>query len=419
MRGRKVQLRCKALRSPNKRGCDNKGLRSSPLLPIFLIVLVDILGLTMLMPMLPFYAKTLGASATQVGLLLAVYALCQLIAGPPLGKLSDRFGRKPVLLVSQLGTFIGFLILASATTLWMAFLSRIIDGLTAGNLTVAQAYISDVTKPKDRAKSFAVIGIAFGVGFLIGPAATAQIASQFGDKYAIYAAAGLSALSIVATLTLLPRHPVRPALEPGEDEGPVAPGGERLGLTDWVAYLEYFKRPGLAPILWQFFCFAVSFALYTGGFALFAAQRFGYGTTQVAHLMTYAGFLGVILQGGLIGRLVKQFGESKLLVAGFAFMSASCVAFGFGFSFAAMIFATTLMAGSGTIRPVVSSLISQKAGRHEQGVVIGLTQSLASVAQIIGPILAGALIQNHLLYTWAFVAAGVAAMGVMIEVNRS
>ena len=115
----------------------------------------------MLMPMLPFYAKTLGASATQVGLLLAVYALCQLVAGPPLGKLSDRFGRKPVLLVSQLGTFIGFLILASATTLWVAFLSRIIDGLTAGNLTVAQAYISDVTKPKDRAKSFAVIGIAF------------------------------------------------------------------------------------------------------------------------------------------------------------------------------------------------------------------------------------------------------------------
>ncbi len=371
----------------------------------------------MLMPLLPFYAKTLGASAVQVGLLLAIYALCQLVAGPPLGKLSDRFGRKPVLLVSQFGTFIGFLMLASATTLWVAFVSRMIDGLTAGNLTVAQAYISDVTKPKDRAKSFAVIGIAFGIGFLIGPAATAQIASRFGEHYAIFAAAGLSALSIFATLVLLPAHPVRPALEPGEEEGPVAPGGERLGLTDWAAYIEYFKRPGLAPMLWQFFCFAVSFALYTGGFALFAAQRLNYGTTEVAHLMTWAGLLGVILQGGFIGRLVKAFGESKLLICGFAFMAASCIAYAFGYSFAMMMFATTLMAGSGLIRPVVSSLISQKAGRHEQGVIIGLTQSLSSVAQIIGPILAGVLIQNHLLYTWAFVAAGVAAMGLVIETN--
>jgi DHA1 family tetracycline resistance protein-like MFS transporter len=394
-------------------------LRSSPLLPIFLIVLVDILGLTMLMPMLPFYAKTLGATETQVGFLLAIYALCQLVAGPPLGKLSDRFGRKPVLLVSQLGTFIGFLILASATTLWVAFLSRMIDGLTAGNLTVAQAYISDVTKPKDRAKSFAVIGIAFGVGFLIGPAATAQIASHFGDHYAIFAAAGLSALSICATLVLLPAHPVRPALEPGEDPGPAAPGGERLGLTDWGTYAIYFKRPGLAKVLWQFFCFAVAFALYTGGFALFAAQRLGYGTTQVAYLMAYAGFLGVILQGGLIGRLVKTFGEAKLLIAGFGFMAVSCVVYGFGYSIAMMMVATTLMAGSGMIRPVVSSLISQRAGRHEQGVVIGLTQSLASVAQIIGPILAGVLIQNHLLYTWAFLAAGVAALGVLLETAKT
>jgi MFS transporter, DHA1 family, tetracycline resistance protein len=393
-------------------------LRSSPLLPIFLIVLVDILGLTMLMPMLPFYAKSLGASATQVGLLLAIYALCQLVAGPPLGKLSDRFGRKPVLLVSQVGTFVGFLILGFSTTLWVAFLSRVIDGLTAGNLTVAQAYISDVTRPRDRAKSFAVIGIAFGVGFLIGPAATAQIARLFGDHYSVFAAAGLSALSILATLVLLPAHPQRPAIEPGEEEdAPVPPGGQRLGLADWGSYVEYMRRPGLAPLLWQFFAFALSFALYTGGFALFAQQRSGYGTTEVAHLMTYAGLLGVILQGGLIGRLIKRFGESTLLIAGFSATVLSCVAYGFAFTFTGMIVATTLMAGSGMIRPLISSLVSRRAGRNEQGVVIGMTQSLSSVAQIIGPILAGVLIQNHLLYTWAFLAAGVAAVGAAIEIT--
>ena len=145
----------------------------SPLLPIFLIVMVDVLGLTIILPLLPFYAERLGASPTVVGLLVSTYAACQLIAGPVLGQMSDRTGRRPLLLVSQMGTFVGFLILAWAGykgLLWMVFLSRVIDGLTAGNLSLAQAYISDVTRPEERAKSFGMIGVAFGVGFLIGPA---------------------------------------------------------------------------------------------------------------------------------------------------------------------------------------------------------------------------------------------------------
>src|SRR5207244_11829290 len=141
-------------------------MRRSPLLPIFLIVVVDILGLTIMLPVLPFYAERFGASPAVVGLLVSTYALCQLVAGPALGSLSDRLGRKPVLIVSQVGTFLGFLILAAANSLWMVFASRVIDGLTAGNLSIAQAYIADVTAPKDRARSFAVIGIAFGIGFL-------------------------------------------------------------------------------------------------------------------------------------------------------------------------------------------------------------------------------------------------------------
>lgn len=380
---------------------------------------MDVLGLTMLMPMLPFYAKSLGASEIEVGMLIAVYALCQLVAGPPLGKLSDRFGRKPVLLASQFGTLIGFLLLGFAGSLWMAFLSRIIDGITAGNLTVAQAYISDVTRPKDRARSFAVIGIAFGIGFLIGPAATAQIARIYGDHYAVFAAAGLSATSIVATLFLLPAHPQHPPAEPGEEEtAAVAPGGQRLALTDWGSYLQYLRRPGLAPLMWQFFCFAVAFAMYTGGFALFAQQRFGYGTTEVAHLMTFAGFLGVILQGGLIGRLVKHFGEPPLLMAGFIALALSCAAYGLSFSLVMLVVATTLMAISGLIRPVLSSMVSKKAGRHEQGVVIGMTQSLSSIAQIVGPILSGVLIQHHWLYAWAFVSAAVAACGIALGIYK-
>src|SRR5579862_4333411 len=190
--------------------------------------MVDILGLTIILPLLPFYAERLGASPVVVGLLVSTYAACQLVAGPLLGQMSDRVGRRPLLLVSQLGTFIGFLILAwagFAVLLWMVFLSRVIDGLTAGNLSLAQAYISDVTRPEERAKSFGVIGIAFGIGFLIGPGISGFLA-QFGYVYPILAAAFLSASSVVCTATLLPKA------EPHLDQGESGPGGRRLNVLD-------------------------------------------------------------------------------------------------------------------------------------------------------------------------------------------
>ncbi len=175
----------------------------SPLLAIFLIVAVDVLGLTIMIPLLPFYAEKLGASPEQVGWLIGIYALCQLFSGPLLGRMSDHTGRKPLLLVSQAGTFVGFLITAFAPSLWILFLARAIDGCTAGNLSLAQAYISDVTEPKDRAKSFGIIGIAFGLGFLIGPAISGLLA-KYDYRYPIFAAAALSATSILTTYLLLP-----------------------------------------------------------------------------------------------------------------------------------------------------------------------------------------------------------------------
>ena len=178
-------------------------MKRHPLLPIFLIVVVDVLGLTIILPLLPFYAQTLGASATQVGLLISVFSLCSLFSGPLLGRLSDRVGRKPLLLLSQVGTLAGFLVLAGAQTLWVAFLGRIIDGLTAGNLSLAQAYIADVTEPKNRSRSFAIIGIAFGFGFLVGPALSGFL-SKYGYQVPILMAAGLSLTSILATAFLLP-----------------------------------------------------------------------------------------------------------------------------------------------------------------------------------------------------------------------
>ncbi|MGK5085766.1 MFS transporter [Bdellovibrionota bacterium FG-1] len=391
----------------------------SPLLPIFLIILVDILGLTLILPLLPFFAEHMGATPKVVGLLVSTYAACQLISGPILGQLSDRTGRKPLLLVSQLGTFIGFLILANATSLAMIFLSRVIDGITAGNLSLAQAYISDVTEPKNRAKAFGMIGVAFGLGFLVGPAVSGYLA-QFGYAYPIYAAAGLSALSILATYTLLPSEST---VHAHPDEGPVAPGGQRLGILNWRRYLELFQRPDLGPLLLQFFCFVFSFALFNSGFALFSERRFmhgdhPFGPREVGYVFAFSGFLGIFLQGGIIGRLVARFGERKLITAGFLTSMASSGILSFVRGLSGLLTSSSIGAfGHSALRPSLTSLVTQKVGRHEQGVVLGLTQSLMSVAQIIAPIFSGYFIEHQLLSVWALFSALVCFMGLVLSVR--
>jgi DHA1 family tetracycline resistance protein-like MFS transporter len=393
-------------------------VKRSPLLPIFLIVLVDILGLTIILPLLPFYAEHLGASATVVGLLISSYAFCQLIAGPILGRMSDHVGRKPLLIVSQIGTFIGFLILAASNTLWMVFLSRIIDGLTAGNLSLAQAYIADITAPEDRARSFGIIGIAFGIGFLIGPGISGFL-SQFGYAYPILAAAFLSATSVVCTATLLPKA------EPHADDGAGAPAGRRLGVLDWKSYREYFARPELGSLLWQFFFFSFSFALSISGFALFAQRRYSlhghpFGVKEVGYVFAYIGLLAIILQGGLLGRLVRRLGERTLVSTGFAVQSLSSVWIAYTFTLPQLLVNATFgSCGSGLIRPTLTSLITQKAGRREQGAVLGLTQSLMSVSQIVAPVVAGSLIDRGQLNGWAFACAAAALFGLIASLRHN
>ncbi len=383
----------------------------SPLLAIFLIVSVDVLGLTIILPLLPFYAEKLGATPAVVGLLVSTYALCQLVAGPILGRMSDHTGRRPLLLVSQIGTFIGFLILAYSRVLWLVFLSRVIDGLTAGNLSLAQAYISDVTKPEDRAKSFALIGIAFGMGFLAGPAISGFL-SQYSYQYPIFAAAALSATSILCTYFLLPKS------EPAHTSDDATP--RKFTVLDWGNYFRYFRTPGLAPLLWQFLAFALTFSLFMTGFPLFAERRFvwqgrPFGPKEVGYVYAYLGFLGVILQGGLMGRLVKAFGEVNLVRAGFFFAMIGLAVLGFTYGIPLLlVVAAAASIGTGMNRPALTSLITQKAARSEQGVVLGLTQSLNSIAQICAPALAGLLIDHSLLATWALVAAAISGVALFL-----
>ena len=371
----------------------------------------------MLLPLLPFYAKTFGATAGQVGALFAVYSLFSLICGPPLGALSDRFGRKPVLLASQFGTFAGLLLMASATSLWVLFVARIIDGATAGNITVAQAYIADVSKPSERAKSFGILGIAFGIGFLVGPAVTAFAASHFGDRAAVLVAAGMSLTSLLATIFLLPANPPKPALEPGEIEAAAVATSEprRISPFDYAGFAAYFRRPTIAPLLWQFLASQLCFGLFCGGFALYAERRFALSTSGVSYVFAYAGLLGIFVQGFLLRRLIGTMGESRLLVIGFLAQILSQILLAVAWSVPAIYGAITALAFTGFLRPVISSLLSRRTSPTEQGAVMGVTQSLSSISQIIGPLLAGFLIGRDWLAVWALAGAVIAVIGLALQ----
>lgn len=371
-------------------------MKRSPLIPISMIVAVDVLGLTLVLPLLPFYAERYGASPTVVGLLVSAYALFQLISGPFLGQLSDRFGRRPVLIISQIGTLIGFIILARAEALWVIFLSRFIDGATAGNLSVAQAYIADVTKPENRAKAFGIIGMAFGFGFLIGPAISGFLA-HYGFTYPIYAAAGLSFLSILGTVFLLPepkRH-----VELKEER--------KLGLFEISGYRKDFKNPKISSTLLQFCAFFLSFSIFIAGFALFAERRFTwdghpFGPREVGYVFSYTGLLGIFIQGGFLARMVKRFGEERVIAFSFG---SSIIGYGllaFAHSVPILMIAATFSSfGSGGLRPALTALVSRQSGAHEQGRMMGLIQGINSMSSIIGPVFAGLLIGWGWLSIWA------------------
>jgi MFS family permease len=394
-------------------------VRRSPLFPIFLIVLVDVFGLTLVIPLLAFYAEHFGATPMMATALVSTYAACQFFAAPFLGNLSDRFGRKRLLLVSQLGTFVGFLVLARADALWIVFLGRAIDGVTAGNLTIAQAYISDNTTKQQRTMAFAMIGIAFGVGFFLGPAISGTLAHAYGLAAPIYLAAALSFTSIMCTAFLLPTES---ATRAPEAEASSLPAGRRPSPFAFGTYAMYFSRPILGGLFVQFLFFSIAFSTFTSGFALFAERRFTweghpFTTREVGFVFAYVGFLGILIQGGLIRRLVPKFGEPVLVAVGFLSMAAGYAALSQVSAIGALLAVSTVSSfGNAILRPALSGLITHASARGEQGVVLGLTQSLGSIAQIGAPLLGGFLIGKGQLPAWALVAATAALVGAVAGV---
>lgn len=369
-------------------------VKNRALIPITLIVFIDVLGFTVVVPLLPLYAQEYGASPTLIGALFSIYAVCSLIAAPLLGRWSDRHGRKPVLLISQFGTLLSFVMLALAPSLIWLFVARALDGFTAGNMATARACISDVTAPKDRSAAFGVIAAAFGFGYMVGPAGAGLLA-VYGHQVPLWAAAGLSATSMLCTAVFLPS--TRPL---------VAASTQPLSTVR-----EVVRAAAIGPRLWEWFAFLTSFGIFTAGFALFCSQRMTwkgapFGATEVGLLFAYIGLLGLVAQLGLLRRLVQRFGEVQLvrwnLVA--AMLAYAVLSFAHSLWLLLACLTFTGIANS-LLRPSLLGLISQKVPATRQGAVFGVTQSLQSLAMIIGPLIAGALIHLGWLSGWALACA--------------
>ena len=349
---------------------------------LFLIVFVDLVGFGLVIPLLPFYAVRFAASPQQVTLLLAVYSLMQLFTAPLWGKLSDRVGRRPVLIASMAASVLAYLWIGSATALWMLFAARAFAGACAGNIAAAQAYIADVTKPEDRARGMGLIGAAFGLGFIIGPALGGLLAGTdpvtTDVETPAWVAAGLSFVALCGVALVLPES--LPADRRGQ-----GPSHSRVS-----AILGVLGRPVLSRLILIFFLVILAFAGMESTFALWAIGQFGWGPRQVGYVFAYVGLISAILQGGLIGRLTRRFGEERLLFCGLALIGAGLLVLPVSREIPILGIAVTLLAlGMGLMQPSLNSLISRRAGREEQGEVMGVSQSIGSLSRVLGPAAAG------------------------------
>jgi MFS transporter, DHA1 family, tetracycline resistance protein len=354
--------------------------RGSPLIPLFLIVFINLVGFGIIIPLLPLYAESFDASPTAIGVLLASYSLAQMVATPYLGALSDRYGRRPILLFSQLGTLVSFIMLGVANSLPLVFVARILDGASGGNISTAQAYIGDVVEERNRAKAFGVIGAAFGIGFIAGPAISAVLGANGNYRLPIFVAAAITFVSLVLTFLLLPES--RPA------EARRAVRAPRV--LDVAGLREVLHTGQLGMVLALFFVFNVAQAGFQAMFALFAMERLGFGLRETGYMLAYSGVLAALFQGGATGPLVKRWGERNVARTGLLMAGAALVASAFVFSWTTLLLVLTpLSIGLSLATPTLNSILTRESPDGSYGRVLGLSQSVAALARVVGPLVAG------------------------------
>ncbi len=395
-------------------------------------VFIELLGYSLFLPLLPYYAGSLGASPTLIGLLVASNAVSQLLAAPLIGRLSDTWGRRPMLLVSIVGTAFSFALLAlieplgrwtagmtaggltmSGAALGWLFLSRILDGLVGGNVSLARAYIADITDEKNRARGLGLIGAAFGTGFIIGPAlggtlsnwsyVTQTVEAVGLSRYAVpaFAALGLAALNFIGVALWLPE-----SLTP-ERRAKLAK--RERSILPVRALREALDQPRVRPLLQTRFFYRLAFTMFTANFALFTQYRFGLTDQATSYILTYVGVLVVLVQGFIVGRLADRFPEKRIIVAGVAVLAVALLGWALVPNVGLMLGVLALLPLSGgTLNTVTNSALTKAVREEDVGGALGLSTSLDSLTQILAPIIGGFLIGE--LGPWAVGATGALIM---------
>ncbi len=374
----------------------------SPLVIIFLTVFIDLLGFGIIIPLLPFYAESFGANAFMVGLLGTSYSLMQFLFSPVWGRLSDRIGRRPIILLGLAGSCASYMVLAVASSLAVVFLGRIVGGIAGANIPTAQAYIADVTTPENRARGMGLVGAAFGLGFIFGPA-IGGILSHMGPSAPMWSASALCGANLVAAYFLLPES--RTA------------DNTRKALGRMEALRRAMADRRLVLLLALYFIVTAAFSGFEATFALFSERRFGFTVATIGYLFAFIGFALALVQGVLVGRVVKRVGEARLIPVAIAVIGIGIGLVPFAWTVPALLVAVgTLAVGMGFNGPALSGMLSRLTHADDQGGMLGLASSLASLGRVVGPAWGGFLFDRWGMTTPYLSAAALMFVAVAVAV---
>lgn len=380
-----------------------------PLTIVFLTVFIDLIGFGIVLPLLPFYATALGASPLEVGLIIGSFSAMKFLFSPVWGSLSDRIGRRPPLVIGLLGSAASYLIFALAGSLPVLLLSRVVGGVMGATVPVAQAFIADATTAERRARGMGLIGVAYGLGFILGPA-IGGLLSRWGYGVPGYVAAALSLLNAVAAWLFLPEP-----LPAGRRTRAGGLGGMAALRAHFGSLARTLSHPRLRGPISALFLGTVGFAAYTTTFPLFLEAPLGLTAAHAGGFFALAGLCSAVVQGGLVGPLVERRGEAAVGAWGAGLLGAGLIALGWlDGLLAAILLVPVIGAGWGFMAPSLQSLVSRRAEAAEQGVVLGVSQSMSSLARLIGP-LAGGWVFGGLGFAWAFAAAAVPLLAAAVR----
>ena len=355
------------------------------MVPLLLVVVIDLIGFGIIIPLLPFYAETYGASPQKVTMLMVTFSFFQFIAAPIWGYLSDKYGRRIIIWVTLAGSIIAYILLAYSQTLYGLFFARAFAGFMAGNISTAQAYIADITDKNNRAKAMGLFGAAFGIGFILGPAIGGVLAGSDPKNPNVFlppiAAASLSFIALVLALFIL------------KDNSSMIKNNKNKRI---LSLIEAIKIPNLRQLILLSFIVTLVFASMESTFSLWSERTFNWGAEQNGFIFAFAGICGVLVQGFLISPLVKRFGEAFLCITGIIFISIGMLSVAISYlNYHAYISMSLIAFGLGFFLPTISTLIVNIVSEDRRGWVLGVNQSVSSLSRIIGPAIAGFLFEFY------------------------